>query len=156
MFLGLQHVILSAKFCPFESFVKGRTSAPGTAIPHVPGAPFWPDGKANEVNNPTEPRGVILCVIVTSTKDVIGIRQLFWKTLHEKGYHVRSSIAFRGNDVGHGFWHGIVCRNDAILGTCVFPGMGSKDPITDFQSDPRTIHFSFFVKQLQGAHLSIA
>ena len=43
------------------------------------------------------------------------------------------------------------------------PGMGSKAPVTDFRSDPRATVFSisgclnvFFLKQLQGAHLSIA
>ena len=72
-------------------------------------------------------------------------------------------MAFRGNDVGNVILCGLVCRNEAILGTCVGPGMGSKAPGADFQSDPRATRFSFsgcrngffFVKQLQGAHLSI-
>ena len=73
-------------------------------------------------------------------------------------------MAFRGNDVANGIWHHIVCRNEAIFGTCVGPGMGSKAPGADFQSDQRATRFSFsgcrdgcfFVKQLQGAHVSIA
>ena len=93
--------------------------------------------------NPAEPRGLILCVIVASTKDGIGIRQLFWKTLQEKGYHVRSSMAFRGNDVANGLWHRMVCRNEAIFGTSMVPRMGSKTLDADFQSDTRAMKFLF-------------
>ena len=129
-----------------------------------PGPRFGQMAKRTKSKNPTEPRGVILCVIVTSTNDGIGIRRLFWKTLHEKGYHVRSSMAFRGNDVANGLWHHIVCRNEGIFGTCAGLGMGSKAPDADFHSDPRATVFSFsgcrngffFVKQLHGTHLSIA
>ena len=52
-------------------------------------------------------------------------------------------MAFRGNDVGNVILCGIVCRNEAILGTCVGPGMGSKAPDADFQSDLRATRFSF-------------
>jgi hypothetical protein len=96
--------------------------------------------------------------MLTITKDGIGIRQFSWKTLHEKGYHVRRTMAFRGNDVPNDLWHHIVCRNEAIFGTCVGPGKGSKDPGPDFQSDPRVKVFSFsgfrnrfFVKPTWGA-----
>jgi hypothetical protein len=88
-------------------------------------------------------RGVILCVLVPRTVVKLGIKLLFWKTLHENSYHVWSSIAFRANGVGNGLGHGIVCRNEAILGTCVSPGMGSKPPGSDFQSDPRATRFPF-------------
>ena len=37
-------------------------------------------------------------------------------------------MALRGNDVGNGPWHRIVCQNEAIFGTCVGPRMGSKTP----------------------------
>ena len=73
-------------------------------------------------------------------------------------------MAFRGNDVAKGLWHRIVCQNEAIFDMCVGPGMGSKAPDVDFESDPRAKVFSFsgcqngffFVKELHGAHFSIA
>jgi hypothetical protein len=52
-------------------------------------------------------------------------------------------MAFRGNDVGNGPWYCIVCPNKAIFGMCMGPGMGSKAPGADFQSDPRAVVFSF-------------
>ena len=103
MFLVLRRIIICANFCSFSLFANGCTRTPGTAIPHVPGALFWPDGFLNEVKkNPTEPGGVILYVIVTIPFVKTRIWQLFWKTLHEKSYHVRSSMDFRGNEVGNG------------------------------------------------------
>ena len=33
----------------FSAFTNGCTRPPGTAIQHVPGGPFWPDGKLTEV-----------------------------------------------------------------------------------------------------------
>ena len=38
MFLGLRHIIWCSNFFPFSTFANGCTPAPGTAIPHVPGA----------------------------------------------------------------------------------------------------------------------
>ena len=77
MFLGLGRVILCAKCFPFRALADGCTRAPGTAIPHVPAAPFCAVGKLNGAKkNRAEPRGVILCVLVTTSKYGIGIRQL--------------------------------------------------------------------------------
>ena len=53
-------------------------------------------------------------------------------------------MAFWVNNVGNGISHDIVCQNEAILGTCVCSGMGSKASVTDFQSDPRAIRFFIF------------
>ena len=47
MFLGLGRVILCAKCFPFRALADGCTRAPGTAILHVPAAPFCAVGKAN-------------------------------------------------------------------------------------------------------------
>ena len=47
MFLGLGRIILCAKCFPFRALADGCTRAPGTAIPHVPAAPFCAVGKAN-------------------------------------------------------------------------------------------------------------
>ena len=130
----------------FVRLKRPRTGAPAPPVrPYrmSRGPRFGQMAKRTKSKYPTEPRGVILCVMLTSTKDGIGIRQFSWKTLHEKGYHVRSSMAFRGNDVPNGLWHHIVCRNEAIFGTCVGPGMGSKAPGADFQSDQRATRFSF-------------
>jgi hypothetical protein len=90
-----------------------------------------------------EQRGIILCVLLTIPKVGIGIPQLSWETLDEKGYHIRSSLTFRENGVGNGSWHCIVCQNKAIFGMYLGPGMGSKAPGADFQSDPRAMVFSF-------------
>jgi hypothetical protein len=47
MFLGLGRVILCAKCFPFRALADGCMRAPGTAIPHVPAAPFCAVGKLN-------------------------------------------------------------------------------------------------------------
>ena len=72
-------------------------------------------------------------------------------------------MTFRGNDVGNGLWHDILCRNEAILGTYVGPEMGSKAPGGDFQSNPQTNRFPFsrcrnifFCEAATWAHFSIA
>ena len=51
MFLGLGRVILCAKCFPFRALADGCTRAPGTAIPHVPAAPFCTVGKVNGPKN---------------------------------------------------------------------------------------------------------
>ena len=115
-----------------------------------------------ESENLAKPRGIILCVLATTTFVKIRIQQLFQKTLHEKGYHVRSSMGFRGNGVGNGLWHGIVCRNEAILGTCVGPRMGSKSRarISSLTTGNPFFIFGvprrfFFCEAARGAHFSI-
>ena len=76
MFLGLGRVILCAKCFPFSALADGCTRAPGTAIPHVRRPRFAQLAKQTEPKNRAEPRGVILCVLVTTAKDGTGIRQL--------------------------------------------------------------------------------
>ena len=115
--------------------------APGTATPHVPGAPFWPDGNMNEVR---KYRGAawrhFMCpsnYYICQNWDTANILE---KT-SRKGLLRPEFYGFRVNNVGNDIWHGIVCQNEAILGTCVCSGMGSKASVTDFQSDPRAIRF---------------
>ena len=149
----------------FYRLARSLTGAPAPPIrPYrmSRGPRFGQMAKRMKSKNPTEPRGIILFFIVTSTKDGIGIRRLFWNTLHEKGYHVQSSMAFRGNDMANGLWHHIVCQNEALFGTWAGPGMGSKAPGADFQCDQRVTRFSFsscrngfFCEATTGAHLSI-
>ena len=130
----------------FLRLARWRTGAPARPVRPCrmsPGPRFAHKSIRTKSENLAVPRGIILCDLVAIPICKIGIRQLFRKTLHEKGYHVRSSMAFRGNDVGNVILCGIVCRNEAILGTCVGPGMGSKAPGSDFQSDPRATRFSF-------------
>jgi hypothetical protein len=61
-------------------------------------------------------RGVILCVLVARIVVKLGIRLLFWKSLQEKSYHVRSLMAFRAIGVGNGHGHGIVCLIGQMCG----------------------------------------
>ena len=143
MFLGLRRIIYVQLFVGSARSRAGAPACPVRPYRMSRGGRFGQMSTLTKSENPTEPRGVILCDLVARPICKIGIRQLFWKTLHQKGYHVQSSMAFRGNDVGNGPWHCIVCRNEAILGTCVGPGMGSKAPVADFQSDPRLTVFSF-------------
>ena len=51
MFLGLGRVILCAKCFPFSALADGCIHGPGTAIPHVPAAPFCTVGKVNGAKN---------------------------------------------------------------------------------------------------------
>ena len=117
-----------------------------------------------KLENPTEPRGIILCDLVARPICKIGIRQLFWKTLHEKGYHVRSSMAFRGNDVANGIWHHIVFLERGHICHVRGPWDGKQGPRRGFpirHTGDGIFIFGvtgrlFFVKQLRGAHFSIA
>ena len=130
----------------FVRLARSRTGAPTRPVrPYRMswGPRFGLMANQTKSENHAETRGVILCGLVSSTKNKLGIRQLYWKTLHEKSYHVRSSTAFRGNDIVNGLWHCIVCRNEAIFGTCVGLEMGSKASGAGFRSDPRATRFSF-------------
>jgi hypothetical protein len=78
-------------------------------------------------------------------------------------YHLRSYMAFRAKELGIDLRHGIVCRNEPILGTCVCLGTGSnigfkcfafvatKNPFSIFRVPTQV----FFVKKLQGAQSTV-
>jgi hypothetical protein len=100
---------------------EARTVAPAisTRVPHR----RWIFKKNQKNGKPA--LNVILCDLVERKNKKLGLQQFLRKTLLKTDYRLQSYMPFEPNELGYELNHGIVFRNEPILGTSVCLGIAS-------------------------------